>query len=156
VRKLLITVALLGTASGHTASAQTSAPKPWDAEVRCAALSERMPEVMDFTLKIVRAAATLSPEARAQLPGLEKAMVEARPALAQAQMMFRASAKEAVSKSANASDGPVDRVLERELDAARREYARYRFTEVTDTTEAEMKAFQAEFKARCTPSQAAS
>ena len=155
MRKLLITVALLGAAPGHGASAQTPGPKPWDAQVRCAALSERMPEVMDFTLKIVRAAATLSPEARAQLPGLEKAMVEARPALVQAQTMFRDVAKEAVTKAATASDGPVDRVLERELAAARREYARYRFTEVTDTTEADMKAFQAEFKARCTPSQPA-
>ena len=142
------------------ASPTAAAVQPWTNHVRCAALMERMPEMMDFTLRMMDAAALTNPAVNAQLPRLKETMQQARPVMLKAEAVMREQAKAQVSKSHaawTAHAGGADRGLtadalfEREMGQARKAYADVRFETIDDSTTANMKRLQADLEKYCQP-----
>ena len=144
-------------------SAQTAGPKPWDSAVRCAVLGERMPEVIDASLRVLRATPLtgegVTPEMRQMMKAAEQMMVASRPVMVEMAPLLRDGAKEAVEKAypssaayaASLGARSSDQLLELELAARRREYAAVRLNGAADQVDLALKSLNAEMKRHCTP-----
>lgn len=108
---LILSCSLAAAAAPAWANAPGAAP----AAVRCAAVGERVPMMMELGVAMTRAASKQVPAAAAQLPELERSLLEARPALQRFVAQTRAEALKAM--------GGDEAALERELAKLRPQYA---------------------------------
>lgn len=152
-------VSALALAWPATAASPTAAPaRPWINHVRCAALMERMPEMMEFGVRVMDAAALTNPEVSAQLPKMKTALAEARPGLVQAGTIVREMAKAEVAKGHTAwaaGAAGADRTLsasalfDREMASARATYADVKFQALDEATTAGVERMRADMKTYC-------
>lgn len=152
--------------AGALAAALSIAPEPaapvapsWTDKVRCAALMERLPEMMDFTVRMSDALALKDPSLKTVAADLRKAVQDSRPLMNDSNAVLREGAREAVRTAhpawkAAATDPAArsltaDALFDREMTAARQAYAFIRFDELNEQTQANIKRFQAEMEGRC-------